>query len=182
MTPSKSRDEKQMIQQDQIAAMREAQMEGMDRLPTVEANRNPKYKIRADEANGYVHLYVANKHYQSTTKEIQLEERIIMIHKAQFQQKIDEKYFAPYDIVEVIHDPRQNAPKTYELGQKEGQVKIAEPKPSPNAELNERVKALKAKEQELIDKQTELEQREAKLAQLESAIPESLTKTKQPNP
>jgi hypothetical protein len=172
MSVSKSKDELLMRQADQIHTMKVDQMNGLDKLPTVEANRNPKYQIRTDEADGYVHVRVCNKHYQSTTKSITREERILTIHKAQFQAKIDEKYFATYDEVEVIHDPRANAPKTYELGQKEGVVKLDTPnqKETGNAQLNERVKALKEKEKsltdkeaELIAKQTELEQREAKL-------------------
>lgn len=177
MAISKSRDEKLMIQADQIAEMRETQMNGIDKLPTIEGNRNPKYKIRADEADRYVFVLTTIKHVSTSTKSVNLEQRIIPIHKAEFQRKIDEQYFAIYDDTEVIHDPRTNAPKEYELKNKTSQVKLDTPltKEQPNAQLNERVKALKAKEQELIAKQAELEEREAKLLELEK-------KSETPNP
>jgi hypothetical protein len=172
-TASKSRDEKQMIQQDQIAELRTKQSEGIDKLPTVTANRNPKYQIREDEADRYVIVMTTIKHVSTQTKSVNEEKRMIHIHKAEFQRKIDEQYFAIYDEVEVIHDPRQNAPTVYELKHKDGVVKLDTPKTKEtgNAQLNERVQALKTKEKflsdkeaELIAKQKELEQREAALA------------------
>lgn len=170
-TPSKSRDEKQMRQADQIAEMRDQQAEGMDKLPTVEANRNSKYRIREDESERFVFVKTTIKHINTQTKTINPEERIIPIHKAQFQGKVDEMYFATFDDVEVIHDPRNNAPTTYDIAHKEGVIKLDIPKQKDNgnAALNEKVQALKKKEADLIAKQAELEEREAKLLAAEES-------------
>jgi hypothetical protein len=173
MTPSKSRDEKQMRQADQIAELRDLQGEGIDKLPTVEANRNPKYRVRADEAEKFVFVKTTIKHISTQSKEINLEERIIPIHKAQFQGKVDEMYFATFDIVEVIHDPRSNAPEVYDILHKTGPIKLDTPKQkesSNNVALNEKVQALKKKEADLIAKQTELEEREAALKAKEDEL------------
>lgn len=179
-TPSKSRDEKMMRQQDQIAEMRDIQTNnGLSSLPMVQANRNPKYSIRADEAEKFVFVRCCVNNFQQKTNSMIPYERIIPIHANQFEQKIEEKMFATYHEVEIIHDPRKNA-KSYSADDLKGGgvVKLDQPKQSSNnnAQLNERVKALNEKEKDLLAKQADLEAREAALKAKEEALIPSVTK------
>jgi hypothetical protein len=169
MEVSTSRDQKMLKQQDQIDELRKKQSEvGLNQLPTVTANRNANYKVRQDEADRYVHVRTRNKHYQSATKSFQFEDRIIPIHKNEFDRKVKEDYFSGYDEVEVIHDPREGASAKYAIKTKSDGAKSSEPvKQSDNSELNERVQALRKKEAELLAKQTEFEEREAKIGVME---------------
>jgi len=164
-TPSISKDQKLMRQVDQIEAMRDEQRAGLENLETIPGNRNPKYQVRKDEADRYVFIFTRIKHVSTMTKSINNEDRIIPIHKAEFDRKVDEGYFAIYDEVSVIHDPRDGAPMTYDIAHKEGQVNIVEPRQprADAAQLKEQREALRLKEQELLAKQKELEEREAKL-------------------
>ena len=128
MSVSLSKDQKLMKQVDQLHAMKEEQSNGLDKLPTVAANRNPNYKVRADEAEKYVFVRTVIKHLSTATKSITEEVRTLPIHVNEFDRKIEERYFELYDVVEVIHDPRSNAPKKYDLKLKKESGQIKTPK------------------------------------------------------
>lgn len=173
-TPSKSRDEKMMKQQDQIAEKRAQQEPGLDSLPRVDANRkvtiSPPTKlvidtVREDESERFVHVFTRVKHMNPAQNDFINEDRVIVMHANEFDRKVDEGFFNLFTQVEVIHDPRKNAPSNYQL--KKSVVKLDE-KPvvkNTGAEkaLAERSKELDVKEKELLKKQQDLEAREAAL-------------------
>lgn len=189
MTPSKSRDEKLMLQQDKIAEMKVQQAKGG--LPMVPANRIIILQeattanittVRQDESEKYVHVFVRMKHDDPNAKRYNLEDRVIPIHIGEFDTKVKQNYFQSYDLVEIIHDPRNNAEI---LDLQPGKRKPAQPEARPQSggnsqqgEINKQRAELSAKEKELIAKQDELDKREAELKAKEASDQEQITRTK----
>ncbi len=135
------------LQQDKIQEMREKQSAGP--LEKIEGNRASSCKIapkeyrmiRADEADGYVHVFTRIKHMGGDQKSIVFEDRNLTLHKGEFDRKVNEGYFQLFDDIEVVHDPR-GADREYNLkpGKSvlpENQAKEA---PSANPRLAEREK------------------------------------------
>lgn len=187
-TPSKSRDQKQMEQQDRIQEMRDEQ--GSGRLPRIEGNRsrpflNPPTKvdltIREDEAAGYVHVFTRNKHFQPATNDFMYEDSVVSLHVGQFDAKLKEGYFQTFGEVYIIHDPRQDKSYTQEE-LKPGKAVLDAPQLNPAdnkgaqqaAATRKKEKELADKEKALVAKQAELDAREAAL----NALPETKPTTK----
>ncbi len=112
-----TKDQKMELQRDQLQELKQAQIDhinGVEEFPTVTANRNKKYKIKANE-QGYVHVKTKVNHLAQDQKSFTPEENIIKIHAREFDRRVAEGAFKTYDEAEVIHDPRQNAPEKYSL-------------------------------------------------------------------
>lgn len=73
----------------------------------VTANRNSKHRVRALEAEGYVHVHTIIKHLDQGGKSFTNEERTIKFHARGFDNLVKDGVFKTYDEVEVIHDPRK---------------------------------------------------------------------------
>lgn len=114
-----SRDEKLMRQKDDLQDLKGRQIEAAtgdgEPLETIKANKNGKYLIRSIEAKGYVHVHTVVKHLNADQKDFLYDKRIVKIHAREFDRRVAEGAFKTYDEVEVIHDPRVNAPKSYNL-------------------------------------------------------------------
>ncbi len=121
MEPSKrsmSRDERIVAQKDDLQDLKGRQIEAAnsgEQLATIEANRNPKYSVREIEAKGFVHVRAVVRHLNFDQKSFNDEEHIVKVHAREFDRRVSEGAFKTYDEVEVIHDPRVNAPSSYSL-------------------------------------------------------------------
>lgn len=146
-------------QVDQLSDLKRAQIQeanGGQPLATTTANRNPKYKIRVIEAADYVHVLLTTKHLNEQTKSITTEESVIAIHAREFDRRVKEGIFKLSDEAQVIHDPRPNAPQSYDLRPNTLEIDANGPKADPNIALRE--KKLAAKEQALAEKEGEREE------------------------
>lgn len=129
---SMTKDEKLQAQKDQLTELQESQRDHLvtgNEIPSVEANRNPKYKVLAHEEH-MVHVLATEKHDNPSTKEYVKKESIIKVHAREFDRRVNEGAFKTYDGAEVIHDPRIGAPKTYNLNPDFAKVESAGPKDS----------------------------------------------------
>lgn len=186
-----TRDQKIARQRSELGELREHQISvatGESDEQYVEANRNSKFKIRAIEAAGFVHVWTRVKHLSQDQKSFVNEDRIVPIHAREFDKRVKDGAFSTYDEVEVIHDPRKGAPKTYVLKPSQLSVEQAPsastaPAKSQEKEI-ERQKQQVAKEAERLEKiqdlQTEREKeiarKEAELAAREKALAEAESK------
>jgi membrane protein involved in colicin uptake len=115
-----TRDEKLSLQQDQLLAQKGKQIEAAngneDALETITGNRDKsgKYRVLVLEQN-YVHVKTIIKHLDQSQKNFVNEEKIHKIHAREFDRRVREGAFKTYDEVEVLHDPRANAPESYNL-------------------------------------------------------------------
>lgn len=161
--PSKSLDTRKMEQVDKIAEMRVEQAAGD--LPTVEANRDPKFRIKEIEADGYVHAFTRKKHNNPDTKSYDNEDRVVVLHKAEFDAKLKQNFFQLYDEAHVIHDPRDGDTPELKTNSANGNAAPLADKllSTPNAKMRERQEQLSQKEKDLAAKEAELTEREAKL-------------------
>jgi len=186
--PSKSRDTKLMLQQDEIDALKREQARGTPNM--VPANRtitlNPATtlnirEIKEAEAEKYVHVFTRNLHNDDNAKKYNLEDKIIAIHAGEFDTKVKQNYFQSFDLVEIIHDPRQDAVEVnLQPNKRKVEAPVARPAAQGNqsAELRKQAAELKAKEQELIDRQAAIEKKEANLAAKEAALAPEPTPSK----
>jgi hypothetical protein len=113
-----TKDQKQARQQSQLSALKEQQIReklGEDETEYVSGNRNSSFKIRALEADGYVHIHTRIKHLANDQKSFVNEDRTIKIHAREFDARVKNGAFKTYDEVEVVHDPRKKAPTVYNL-------------------------------------------------------------------
>lgn len=163
---STTRDEKLAKQQDEIQDLRDRQNAGD--IDKVTANRNSKYKISELEEEGYVHVATRIKDLNPDQKSFTNRDAVLSIHKGEFDRKVKEGYFQLFDEVEVIHDPRENAPDSYVL--KPATLSTEAPKGLPSAELNERVNKLKGREKELNEAGKAIEKRQKELAGIHSTL------------
>lgn len=116
--PSLTRDQKLSLQQSQLQELKGKQIDAIngndEAMPEIEANRNDKYTIRETE-QGYVHVKVTNKTLAPGEKSFLEDTHIVKIHAREFDRRVSEGAFKTFDEVEVIHDPRANAPEKYDL-------------------------------------------------------------------
>lgn len=168
--PSKSLDTRKMEQVDKIAEMRVEQAAG--KLPMVEANRDPNFQIKEIEADGYVHVFTRKLHNNPDTKSYDKEDRIVIIHKAEFDAKLKQNFFQLYDEAHVIHDPRDgDTPELKTNSANASTTPLADKLLStPNAKMRERQEQLSQKEKDLAAKEAELAEREAKLNASTNAV------------
>lgn len=175
-----------MLQQDQIDDLKREQAKGTPNM--VPANRtitlNPPTtlninEVKEAEAEKYVHVFTRNLHDDPNAKRYNLEDKIIAIHAGEFDTKVKQNYFQSFDLVEIIHDPREGAVEVnLQPNKRKTEQAIARPaaqlgQAAISAELRKQATELKAKEQELIDRQTAVEKREADLATKEANMPTS---------
>jgi hypothetical protein len=153
---------KESKQAKQAAQLKERQAEqisvanGEKDAEYVEGNRRAGSKIRKHEADGYVHVEVLNKNLQPDQKSFKEDKSVVKIHAREFDRRVEEGAFSTYDQAEVIHDPRQNAPRSYSLKPENLQIDAGGPKADKNIALREQ--NLKNKEQALAQKADELNQ------------------------
>lgn len=172
-----TRDQKIASQKSKIEALRESQIleaTGAKEPELVPANRNPKFKIRKIEADGYVHVFTRVRNLDQAQKNFINEDRIIVIHARDFDRKVNDGMFKTYDLVEVIHDPRKGAPKSYDL--KPEAVSVDKPaKSSIDPKLAERERQIEQAEAELAAREKALAEKEAaiKAAQEKAAAEQS---------
>lgn len=167
MAASKSVDQRKMEQLDRVHELKAEQLAG--NLPQVPANKSKTGQtVNEHEADGYVHIETKKYHPNPSNPRVPVtEQRIHKMHKDEFEGAIKNRFFELFDDVEVIHDPRDNAPSEYEL--RPGKMQV----PATNNEqlntatarkaITEKQKELVAKEKELLVKQAELEAREEAL-------------------
>lgn len=195
-----TKDQKQARQQSELSALKQDQIAialGEKEGEFVEGNRKPGTQIRALEAKGYVHVWTRVKHLDQGGKSFTNEDRTIKIHAREFDNRVKDGAFKTYDEVEVIHDPRKNAPKEYALkpeilgaaGDVQDKVNAATGKAQEKldkekahvlktsqilekkiGEVNTKVDELNIKEGELTTKEQQLADREAELAKREAAL------------
>jgi hypothetical protein len=82
---------------------------------TVEANRKKGVLILEDEAKGYVHVETLVRHLNPDQKSFTDEKGLLKIHVREFDRRVSEGMFKLFDGAEVIHDPRKDAPRSYNL-------------------------------------------------------------------
>lgn len=107
-----TKEQRQADQVEELAELKHKQLN--DRIPMIEANRNPNFKISAHDADRFVHVYTEIKNVAGDGKSISVEKNTIMIHANQFDQKVAEGFFYSYDNIEIIHDPREQSSKSKE--------------------------------------------------------------------
>jgi hypothetical protein len=86
-----------------------------DALETVEASRKKGRRILAIEAEEFVHIDTVTRHLNGDQKSFSEEKITLKVSARDFEQKIKEGMFKTFDEYEVIHDPRKDAPKSYNL-------------------------------------------------------------------
>lgn len=184
-----TRDQKIARQSSELNALRAdqiAEANGEKETEYVEGNRNPKFKIRVLEARGYVHVWTLIKNLSQDQKSFIEETRVVKIHAREFDRRVKDGAFTPYDEVEVVHDPRKGAPKVYEMkptqlnvdGQVKGTGKSNYAGDQPTAEdlartkqqIQKEAQRIDAKNDLLKDKETDLAKREADLKARETAL------------
>lgn len=166
-----TRDEKLSLQQDQLLDQKGKQIEvangNESALPTVPGNRDKsgKYRVLVLE-QGYVHVKTIIKHLDQSQKNFKNEEKIHKIHAREFDRRVREGAFKTYDEVEVLHDPRANAPEDYNFKTDFAEVNTGAPA-DPNVKLEttnkiqpagkpgDKGKALTAAQQKVADEKAE---------------------------
>jgi hypothetical protein len=113
----------------------------------ISANRDSKYKIKEIE-KGYVHVALLTRTLDAQQTEFHDETRVVPFQPNSFDQLVASNAFGAYSDATVIHDPRANAPKVYNL--KPFEPKKAVPLIVQNSQ-NEA--ALAAREQKLADQE-----------------------------
>jgi hypothetical protein len=154
-----TRDQKMSKQSSELSNLQDRQIREANNeveVETIPGNRNPKFKIRVLEADGYVHVFARRKHLDTTGKNFVHEDRTIMIHKREFDTRVKDGAFATYDEVEIVHDPRKGAPQRYNF--KPDQINVDGATKKNDAvlmdteaakQLDERAAALDKRENEL---------------------------------
>lgn len=153
----KQKEDLRKLQRDQQAAL----AGDKEKIRMIKGNKDSKHEI-AEHEKHLIHVYTNIKTVDVDTKTIHEEERIVKVHARNFDQLIKDGAFAVYDEVKVIHDPRKNAPKEYNL----------RPNVPASASLTAATMtdaALAAREQKLKEREKQIEERLAKLEALESA-------------
>lgn len=145
-------------------------------------------RVRALEAQGYVHVFTRTRNLSMDQKQFINEDKIVKIHAREFDRRVKDGAFTAYDDVEVIHDPRNGAPTTYAL--KPDQVNVDEPIKSDrkatealaketarlekvDAHLKERTLKLSQAEKDLQDREAELNKKEQELNSDKGSISDS---------
>lgn len=111
-------DEMKTLQEKQIAIKSDELNEEY-----ITGNRDSKSKIKKSEA-GYVHTAVITRTLAPDSQSFIEDARVIKTHPNQFAQQIKNNAFGMYNEAKVIHDPRPNAPREYEL---KPQVAVSRP-------------------------------------------------------
>lgn len=177
-----SKGQKEALQESQLRQKQEQQIAevlGQADVETVPGNIDSKFKIRKEESENYVHVWTRVKHVDAGGKSFTNEDRVIMIHAKSFNSVVNGGAFITYDEIAVVHDPRKDRPKAYNL--KPSQINIpgtgattpglANVKTSELQdrlekenkrldrmldEAEKRLKAIEAKEKELAEKEAAL--------------------------
>lgn len=124
-------------------------------------------QIREDEADGYVHVFVREKHVDINSKSINNIDKVIAMHKNEFDRKVNEGYFQLYDQVEIIHDPRDESKDYTDSDLRPGKSRIDPGPLRPERKLGA---DLQKKATDLAKKEADLKSREADLAKREAAL------------
>lgn len=170
---SLTQDEKKALQLDQVEELKRDQLSvvaGESEAQTSAGNRNSAYAIRDVEKESYVHVLAITKNDNPQTKSYDEQKQVIKIHKREFDKRVKEGAFQTFDHVEVVHDPRENAPTSYSLKPNQIDVKGAQKeyeesltnKVNPNVAARE--KALNTKERAVVQKTSDLNEAAADLA------------------
>jgi hypothetical protein len=176
-----SKEQKQSIQADALLDLKRKQIDALNGgkpMDMITANRNSKFQIRELES-GYVHVRTITKHLNSDQKSFTDEIIVHAIHAREFDRRVNEGAFHVFDDVEVIHDPRENAPRDYVLKPVNLLIDAAGPRAdSPNVAARE--KHLQAKEVKITQANEELAKKtetfNATVAQAQIDIDERLKK------
>lgn len=191
-TTDLTRDEKIARQASDLNALRTQQIaeaNGEEETEYVEGNRNPKFKIRELEAKAYVHVWTRIRNLSQDQKSFIDEDKIVKIHAREFDKRVKDGAFKPFDEVEVIHDPRKGAPKLYEL--KPDQVNVdaqvqgigrsnyredlsPEQAGQAKAQIMKEAARIDAKNSQLKDREADLNSREAALKAREENLEKDL--------
>jgi len=182
-----TRDQKIARQSSELRALREQQIaeaSGEAEPDLVPANRKPEFKIRRIEADGFVHVFTRIKNLSQDQKNFINEDRIIPIHAREFDKRVKDGAFTTYDEVEVIHDPRKNAPKSYEM--KPEQLDVNKAASAPKADGKEVARKAQQIEKEFerlskihdsqIEREKAIAAKEAEIAAREKALQEAEAK------
>jgi len=167
-----------------------AEANGDEETEYVEGNRNPKFKIRELEARAYVHVWTRIRNLAPDQKSFIDEDKVVKIHAREFDKRVKDGAFKPYDEVEVVHDPRKGAPIHYEL--KPDHVNVdapvmgigksnyqagqlgAEDIGKAKSQIMKEAARIDAKNSQLKDRESDLDSREAALKAREEAFEKDL--------
>lgn len=177
-----TKDEKLSKQVDEIHDLKTRQLNG--EIGESKGNKNDKFMIPDNEKEGYVHVYTEIKSPAADGKSIETEKNVIVIHKDQFDLKVQQGMFLTYDYVEIVHDPREKGTKYEKTSDfKPGKVSTSvtgdAPVAAPGNGANQiAVKKLKENEAKLNDEREQFEKDKAAFEADKKAHEDYLEKSK----
>lgn len=111
-------EQRQAKQLDELNDLRNRQIAAAqgdtDAIKMISANKDSKIKIKETDKD-YVHVALMTRTLDANQKEFLTDSKIVKVHPNNFAQIVASNAYGAYDDVKVIHDPRPNAPKEYNL-------------------------------------------------------------------